>query len=238
MAKLLTEIGPNDAEAWYFLGCLNGVLGEFDEAKNNLFRSLESDGDKFSELHPAFRCLHEARRLKESTQWGYRALECNPENVSIYHKLADLHVLEGNTMKGVKLLESFLEGKSISIKNRYATLVRLGHLCMLTQRMKKKACNHFEAAQKLNPSDESLWTDIGHCLSRLGDTEDALSVFKKAAHSNPSPRNIYNLGDAYLTMDDPERSIAPLVEATRMDPGFSLAHYDLEFGICKDEKVW
>ena len=54
VAKLLTEIGPNDAEAWYFLGVLNGVLGEFDEAQNNLFRSLELGGDKFRELHRSF----------------------------------------------------------------------------------------------------------------------------------------------------------------------------------------
>ena len=235
VAKLLTEIGPDDAEAWYFLGVLNGAMGAFNEAQNNLVRSLELGGEKFPIYTGlAHICMNQGD-FKESTQWGYRALECNPENVSIYHKRADLHVLEGNTMKAVKLLESFLERKSISIKNRYATLVRLGHLCMQTQRM-KKALDHFEAAQKLNPSDESLWTDIGHCLSRLGDTEDALSVFKKAAHSTPSPRNLYNLGDAYLAMDDPERSIAPLVEATRMDPGFSLAHYDLSLAFVKMEK--
>jgi superkiller protein 3 len=100
----------------------------------------------------------------------------------------------------------------------------------------KKALDHFKTAQNLNPSDESLWADIGHCLSRLGDTEGALSAFGKAAHSDPNPRNLYNLGDTYLAVDDPERSIAPLVEATRKDPGYSLAHYDLSLALVKMKK--
>src|SRR4030043_479445 len=47
VAKLLTEIRPDDAEAWYFLGVLNGALGAFNEAQNNLVRSLELGGEKF-----------------------------------------------------------------------------------------------------------------------------------------------------------------------------------------------
>ena len=235
VAKLLTEISPDDAEAWYFLGVLNGALGEFNEAQNNLIRSLELGGEKFPNYAQlAHICMNQGN-FKEGIQWGYRALKCNPEDVLIYHKIADLHVLEGDTRKAVKLLESLLKVTSINSKDRYATLVRLGHLCILTQRM-KKALDHFKTAQNLNPSDESLWADIGHCLSRLGDTEGALSAFKKAAHSNPSPRNLYNLGDAYLAVDDPERSIAPLVEATRKDPGYSLAHYDLSLALVKMKK--
>jgi len=235
VAKLLTEVGPEDAEAWYFLGFLNGVLGAFNEAQNNFFRSLELGGEKFSNYTQLAQICMNRGDFKEAIQWGYRALECNPEDVLIYHKIADLHVLEGDTRKAAKLLESLLKVTSIAIKDRFTTLVRLGHLCILTQRM-KKALDHFEAAQKLNPSDESLWTDIGHCLSRLGDKEGTLSAFRKAANSKPSPLNLYNLGDAYLAMDDPERSIAPLVEATRKAPGFSLAHYDLSLAFVKMKK--
>jgi tetratricopeptide (TPR) repeat protein len=101
----------------------------------------------------------------------------------------------------------------------------------------KKASDYFKAAQKINPSDdESLWTDIGHCLSRLEDKEGALKAFKKAAHSEPDPLNLYNLGDAYLAADDPEKSIAPLVEAIRKDPGYSLAHYDLSLAFVEMKK--
>ncbi len=96
--------------------------------------------------------------FKDGIQWGYQALKCNPEDVPIYHKIADLHLLEGDTRKAVRLLESLLKVKSITTENKFNTLVRLGNLCKLTQRI-KKALDHFKEAKKLNPSNESLWED-------------------------------------------------------------------------------
>ena len=235
VAKLLIEIDPDDAEAWYFLGCLNGALGAFDEAKKNLFRSLELGGEKFPNYTQLANIFMNKGDFKEGIQWGYRALKCNPEDALTYHKIADIHVLEGDTRKAVKLLESLLKVTSITIKDRFVTLVRLGHLCTLTQRI-KRSLDYFKEAQKLDPSDESLWSDIGLCLSRIGDKEGALTAFKNAVHSKPSPTNLYNLGDAYLAVDDPEKSIAPLIEATRRDPGFLLAHYDLSLAFVKMKK--
>lgn len=235
VAKLLTEINPDDAEVWYFLGALNGVLGFFEEAKHNLIRSLELGGDKFANYVQLAHICKNRGDFKEGIQWGYRALECNPKNVSIYHKIADLHILDGDIRKAVKLLESLLKITSINDKERFATLVRLGYLCTLTQRM-KKALGYFQAAQTLNPSDESLWEDIGLCFSRLGDKEGALRAFKKAVQSNPNPRNLYNLGDAYLNVGDPISSIAPLIESTRKDPNFLLAYYNLSLAFARMKK--
>jgi tetratricopeptide (TPR) repeat protein len=97
VAKILTEIGPDDAEAWYFLGVLNGVLGPFNEAQNNFFRSLELGGEKFPNYTQLAHICTNHGDFKEGIQWGYRALECNPEDVLIYHNIADLHVHEGDT---------------------------------------------------------------------------------------------------------------------------------------------
>lgn len=235
VAKLLSETTPDDPEAWYFLGVLNGILGALNEAQNNLFRSLELGGEKFLNYAQLANVFMNQGNFKEAIQWGYRARECDPENVFICHKIADLHVFDGDPGKAIKVLESILKTPAIKTEERYGTLVRLGHLCMQTQRM-KKAFDHFKAAQKINPSDESLWADIGHCLSRSGDYEGAINAFKRAANSNPNPLNLYNLGDAYLAMNDPEKSIAPLVEATRRDPGHSLAHYDLSLAFVKMKK--
>jgi len=210
-------------------------LGSFDDAKNNLLRSLELGGDKFPNYSQLAHICMNHGDFKEAIHWAYQALECNRENAFIYHKIADLHVLEGDTRKAVKLLESLLRVTSLTPQDRFSTLVRLGHLCTMTHRI-KKALNHFKEAQKLNPSDESLWSDIGFCLSRLGDDEEALCAFKKAVQSNPSPRNLYHLGDAYLNAGDPESSIAPLVEATRKDPDFLLAHYNLSLAFTRLKK--
>ncbi len=73
VAKLLTKITPDDPEAWYFLGVLNGFLGGFAEAQNNLFRSLELGGEKFwNYAQLANVCMNQGN-IKEAIQWGYEA---------------------------------------------------------------------------------------------------------------------------------------------------------------------
>jgi tetratricopeptide (TPR) repeat protein len=44
---------------------------------------------------------------------------------------------------------------------------------------------------------------------------------------NPSPHHLCNLGDVLLARGNPEKAIAPLLEAVRLDPDHELAHYDL-----------
>lgn len=235
LAKLLTELAPHDADAWYFLGVLNRAMGAFDEARSNLFRSLELGGDKFSNYKQLANLFMDCGNIKEGIKWGYQALKCNPENFYIYHKIADFHILEGKPKKAIKILEKLLNLTSIKIKDKFDTLVRLGLICISIQQV-KKALDYFRAAQILNPTDESLWADIGHCLSLLGDMNGALKAFKRAANSEPSALNLYNLGDAYLALNDPERAITPLVEATKKKPGFLLAHYDLSLAFIKMKK--
>lgn len=226
VAKLLIEIDPEDHMAWYFLGVLNSILGELDEAQKNLKHSLKLGGDKLPNYVQLANAYKDQGNFKEALIWINKARECAPEDISIYRKIADLHLHDGDAGKAIKVLESVLKIPSIKDKERYNIFVHIANLCMSINQV-KKASFFFNEAQALNPSDESLWTGIGHCLSQLEDKKGALNAFKKAAESNPTPIDLYNLGDAYLAVGDPEKSIAPLVEATRKDPGFSLAHYNL-----------
>ena len=226
VAKLLTEMDPNDHAAWHFLGLLNGMLGELDEAQKYLNRSLELGGEKLPNYIQLANVHMNRGNFEEALQWMNKAKAFAPEDIRIYHKIADLHLHDGDVIKAIKVLESVLKIPSTRDEERYETVARLANLCMQIQQV-KKAANYFTEAQKLNSSDESLWADIGHCLSRLDDKQGALNAFKKAVGSDPTPEDFYNLGDAYLATGDPEKAIAPLVEATRKDPGYSLAHYDL-----------
>jgi len=232
VAKLLIEINSKDAEAWHYLGALNGILGEFNEAQKDLNYSLELGGEELPNYIQLANVYMNQGNFKEALDWIYKAKGCAPVDVFIYYKIADLHLLDGDVFKAIKVLESALKIPHIKIEDRYRTLVQVANLCMQIDQM-KKASKYFKEAQELNPSDESLWTDIGHCLSRMEDKEGALEAFKKAASSKPTPRDLYNLGDAYLAIDDPEKSIAPLVAATREDPSYSLAHYNLSLAFVR-----
>lgn len=183
VAKLLTEFSPDDPEAWYILGVTNGILGLLDEARENFHQSLKLGGDKSVNFLQLANVFMNQGDFKEAIHWCYKTLECAPDSVFVYHKIADLHELDGDAIKAVKVLQSLLKAPSLKTKDRHRTLSRLGNLCIRVRNL-KKALYYLKEAQDLKPSDGSLWTNIGHCLSQLGDKERALNAFKKAASSN------------------------------------------------------
>lgn len=226
IAKLLTETTPADAEAWFYLGCLNCILGLNDEAYNNHLQSVDRGGKNHANFIQLANICTRKGHIKEALQWCLKARKCSPGNPETYHVLADLYLLQDNTTEAIDALESLLKRSDLQRNHRADTLARIGKLCIQIQHL-KKALAYLKEARKLNPEDVSLLADMGHCLSQTGNIDEALEVFKKAASAHASPLNLYNLGDAYLAMDDPERAIAPLIEATRKEASYLLAHYDL-----------
>jgi tetratricopeptide (TPR) repeat protein len=235
VAKLLTEINPSDPQASYSLGLLNGALGDFVEAEKNTRKSIEMGGDKFPNYVQMSSILMDQGNFKEALEWCLRALKCKPADVFIHHRIADICSLDGDNRRAIKFLEPLLKISSLTGKDKYATLLRLGHLCIFTQHI-KKALQYFRAAIELDPSDESVWGDVGHCLSRLGDNKDAIPAFQKAVYLNPSAENLYNLGDAYVNLGYYDHAIVPLMKATRQKPDHYLAYYDLALAFAKMNK--
>jgi superkiller protein 3 len=226
VAKRLAELTPSDAELWYFYGSVMAKLGDPKAAKEYLAKSLELGGDKFSIARQmCFVCMLRGD-LEEAIMWCRRGLDLKPADPFLHHELASLYAHSGEPQKAVELLEMLLRMPSLTPKEEKATKEELGRLYMNMQQFDSALANFREALEEDDP-DPAILANIGHCLSRKGESKEALTAFQYAAHLLPEPQNLYNLGDAYLDLEDPKKAISPLLEAVRRDPDYSLAHYDL-----------
>jgi len=55
-----------------------------------------------------------------------------------------------------------------------------------------------------------------------------MEAFQSAAEIDPHDATIlYNIGDAFLGLGQPEKAVEPLRQAVRLQHDYSLAHYDL-----------
>jgi len=226
VAKQLTAICPDDAEAWFLQGSADEGIGELNKAKQSYYRSLELGGDE----GPLFYKLSSVYMLQgnfvEAIQWCRRALKKDPNFPLLNHRLAELQNLAGNTREAIKTLEAFLKIVPRKSKEDYETRLQLGHLFMNINEM-KRALIFFHKAIELNPSNLDILTNIGHCHSRLNEYEEAFEAFRVAAQLEPDPQNLYNLGDNYLARGNPQEAVFPLIKAVRKDPDYALAQYDL-----------
>lgn len=80
------------------------------------------------------------------------------------------------------------------------------------------AAEELKAALKMNPTDADIRNSLGVCYAAMGTLDLALQEFKAAASMRPD--NImpaHNIGLVHEMMGDPEKALAHLLEADRLD---------------------
>lgn len=226
IGKHLVEIVQNDPEVWYLYGHAQARLGEHEAAIGCLSKALDLAGPKV-ELAIEMCYLDGIRGdLNGAIEWCRRGLELEPANPVLTRELARLYVLIGDSDEAVRVLEIFLRMPAIEPEDAGAVREQLAHVLMRLRRF-DDALVHFRMVAGTDEEDDSVWANIGHCLSRQGKKDEALEAFEKAVKIRPDAQNLYNLGDALLADGQPDKAIEPLRGAVRIKPDFALARYDL-----------
>jgi len=100
-----------------------------------------------------------------------------------------------------------------------------------------ESAEQLNEALKLDAGNSELWSTLGRCLSRQNKWEEALKAFQNAADTDPhDPETLYNIGDAFLGLSQPEKAVGPLLQAVRLRHDYSLAHYDLSLAFLELRK--
>ena len=226
IAKHLVELVPDDPEIWYLYGHSTARLGDHAAAVGYLAKALNLAGPGIEIAIEM--CYIDGVRgdLKGAIEWCRRGLELEPANPALHRELARLYARSGDPEQAVQVLEVFLRMPALEPDDEKAVRGELGHLCMRMRRF-DDALVHFRIVAGADETDDSAWANIGHCLSRKGEKKEALEAFEHAVKILPDAKNLYNLGDAYLALGQPDKAVGPLRDAVRNNPDHALAHYDL-----------
>ena len=222
----LVEIVPDDGEIWYLCGRVKARLGELDDAVECLGRALDIAGPMLPIAVEMVYIDGMRGDLPGAIVWCKRGLELDPTNPDLHRELARLHAFRGETDEAVRVLEICLRMPGLEPEDVKATREELAQILMRLRRF-DDALFHLRSIAESDEADDSVWTNIGHCLSRKGQTWEALEAFERAVKIRPDAPNHYDLGDAYLAEGQPDKAVEPLKEAIRIDPDHALARYDL-----------
>lgn len=90
------------------------------------------------------------------------------------------------------------------------------------------ALSLFENAQKANPDNPFVYSQIGFTSSRLKLHEKAIEAYREAVNMNPNDyESFFGLGMAYIRLNQPQQAISPFVQCTTINPQFPDAFYNL-----------
>lgn len=89
------------------------------------------------------------------------------------------------------------------------------------------AINELDALLGAEPNQAEAWELLGHAKGALGEPENALAAFRRAAELAPRNASIFNnLGNAFVALNRPKQALMAFDEATRLDPALPEAHYN------------
>jgi len=100
----------------------------------------------------------------------------------------------------------------------------------LEKGMAAQAAEHFRKALSLDPKYIEVRNNLGIAYLRAGKTQEAIKELNLAVESPlyTTPQfAYYNLGQAYLALQDYEKARANFIESLKLSPRYSLSYYGL-----------
>jgi tetratricopeptide (TPR) repeat protein len=233
VAEHLTDLQPEDANAWYHLGVILLSLSNPRDAESCLARSMrlagKVDGMDCYQMSQVRLLLGD---LGGAVRWSMRAIELDPENLFFRWKLMENHTMQGDLKAAIAVGKKSLKKKA-ETPDQVRTRLTLANLYIAISAY-EEAEEQLNEALKLDAGNTQLWFMLGRSLSRQNKWEEALKAFQNAAEIDPhDPYTLYNIGDAFLGLGESEKAVDPLQQAVRWKHDFNLAHYDLSLAFLR-----
>lgn len=230
VARTVTALAPDDPATWFFLAAVLLALGgsdEVDEAETCLQNALHLDGSRLEYCRSMAQLRLQRGEMKQAATWCEQGIVLAPDSPFLQRTLARARALSGDLDGACESLERCL-ALDPDAPDHSNLRAELGNL-YLRKNDYPAAIEHLRAALEADPSAAApLWRNIGHALSRQGEQWEAVKAFRKAVELDPRDAgHHYNLGDAYLTLEEPRMAVGALLQAVALAPDYLLAQYDL-----------
>jgi predicted O-linked N-acetylglucosamine transferase (SPINDLY family) len=213
---------PQHANAMFLLSVIAMGQGKLADAGKLLQRAvaLHPDNPAFhSNLGEVYRRLG---RNDDAVQALLTALSMRPDLAEPAFNLGLVLGEMGETEMATSCLERAADFKFDSFPVQYALATALRERDLL------RAVGHYQCALALNPRAVNVLVDLGNVLQKLGRTDAAIALFRRAVEIEPRFSLAHNnLGTALLEKFQTEDAIACFRRALEIDPRLSQANNNL-----------
>ena len=219
----IVDTDPEDADAWYKLGTILGMLGNIDEA-GNCCRKVIALRPEHGEAHAALgNVLFYGGAHDEAIAHYQTAVRINPGNAPAYNNL-------GNTLKLSGRLDEAMESyeRAIAANPAYAVAhFNFGIALQETGRL-QEAGDSFRRAVALNGNYAEAYNNLGMVLKAQSHLEEAKAALQQALAIKPQyTEAMYNLANVYLALGQSENAIEYFRQALSIKPDYADAYNNL-----------
>lgn len=230
LCRQVCTTDPVDAEAWFLLGAVHGLLGELNDAVACSRRATTLDPGHFQAHYNLATALKDLGRMEESVVAYRSALRGKPDYAEAWDGLGYVLMTTGHIDDAIAAYREVLRLQPRNIK----ALVNLGsgfHLCGRLE----EAVSAYREALKLDPFSAVIEDGLSCVLSDQGFHEEAITGFRNVltrAPGNATAHSNMLLTLHYLPAVEPDALLAEHKRWARMHTG-SAAQF-MEYGNIRD----
>ena len=214
---------PDDAEAWYVLSSINGMLGNIDEA-GDCCRKVIALQPQIAMAHCNLGNVYTIQGRLDEAQSCYReTLRLDPRNALAHCNLGNLLQTTGQVDEAITCFH-----KALSLNpNLVEALINLGNIFFEQARLDEaSAC--LKKALQLMPGSVQAHNTLGNVYARRGMLDEAMASYREALRLDPRNASTYsNLGNLLKTLGRAEEAAAQFQKALQLNPGLAEAHVGL-----------
>ena len=231
--RQVTEIDPNNADAYNNLGIALKDQGKLEKAITNYDQAIEIDPNNAVAYYNLGLALRRQGKLEKAIASYEQAIEIDPNNAVAYNNLGIALRNQGQLEKAIASYE-----RAIELDPNYAlAYYNLGN-ALSEQGKLEKAIASYEKAIELNPNDALAYNNLGIALRNQGKLEKAIASYERAIELNPNNADAYNnLGIALRNQGQLEKAIASYERAIEVDPNYALAYNNLGIALRNQGKL-
>ena len=215
----------NDAEAWLWLGRINGKLGDIAAAGDCFNRAILLQPD-YCEAHVNLGKVYMFQGLHEEAMEQYHtALRIDPQHGAAYTSLGHALLTLGKYEAAMECYEMVTRLKPQSADAFY----NLGNILSIQMKY-SEAASHFEEAIHINPGFAAAYNNLGAVLYKQNKLELAINNYEQALMLDPDYAEAYtNLGIALLEHDRIEAAEEMFNKSLHLKPDLVEAYSRLGF---------
>ena len=219
----ICEISPEDADSWFKLGTLNGMLGDIEEAGICCRKVIALQPDH-GEAHANLgNVLFYKGRHDEAIEHYRTAIRINPGNAAAHNNL-------GNALKSTGHPDEAMESYKCAIAANPNYVVAHYNFGIALQEVGRpeEAGDCFRRAVALNPNYAEAYNNLGTVLKGQLRLEEAKDALQRALAIKPNyAEAIYNLANVYLAMGQLEAAVEHFRQAIFIKPDYADAYNNL-----------
>lgn len=208
-----------DADTWFMLGALNGMLGDHSDAEYCARKVIELTPDRAEAYFNLGISLRDQKKPQEAIEELREAINIKPDYAEAYNALGYIFALRGNAQEAEQHFR-----RAAELNPQYPDAYNnLGNLLRAAGR-NDEAIESYRKAIEIQPNHLDAMLNLATLLSKMTRIAEAIELDRRILTLRPDYAEVhYHLGNLLLGVDDLQEALESFRRAQGIRLGFTEA---------------